>query len=48
MRKEDKGRIIEFGTPDELLALKGKYYKLVQIQSMGEQLMQQKKEENFD
>lgn len=31
----DDGHIIECGTPAELLALKGKYYKLVQIQSTG-------------
>jgi ATP-binding cassette subfamily B protein len=31
----DKGSIIEFGSHDELMALKGKYYKLIQIQSMG-------------
>lgn len=30
----DNGKIIENGSPDELLAKKGKYYKLVQIQSM--------------
>ena len=30
----DNGKIIENGTPEELMALKGKYYKLVQIQSM--------------
>ncbi len=44
----DKGEIIEFGTPDELMALKGKYYKLIQIQSMGEQLQAQKEAENFE
>lgn len=44
----DKGEIIEFGTPEELMALKGKYYKLIQIQSMGEQLQAQKKAENFE
>ena len=44
----DKGEIIEFGTPDELLAMKGKYYKLVEIQSMGEQLQKRKAEANFD
>ena len=31
----DNGKIIENGTPEELMALKGKYYKLVQIQSMA-------------
>ena len=31
----DQGHIIECGTPEELLALKGKYYRLVQIQSAG-------------
>ena len=30
------------------MALKGKYYKLIQIQSMGEQLQAQKKAENFE
>ncbi len=44
----DKGEIIECGTPEDLLAQKGKYYKLVQIQSMGEQLQKQKAEENFE
>ena len=44
----DKGEIIEFGTPDELMAKQGKYYKLIQIQSMGEQLKAQKEAENFE
>ena len=44
----DKGEIIECGTPEELLALKGKYYKLIEIQSMGEQLKKRKEEEHFD
>lgn len=44
----DKGEIIECGTPDELLAKKGKYYKLVEIQSMGEQLQKRKAEEDFE
>ncbi|MCQ2462840.1 MAG: ABC transporter ATP-binding protein/permease [Clostridia bacterium] len=44
----DKGEIIECGTPQELMELKGKYYKLIQIQSMGEQLQAKKKEENFE
>ena len=44
----DKGEIIECGTPEELLAKKGKYYKLVEIQSMGEQLQKQKEAEHFE
>ncbi len=44
----DKGEIIECGTPEELMALKGKYYKLIEIQSMGEKLRQKKAEENFE
>ncbi|MBQ2759349.1 MAG: ABC transporter ATP-binding protein [Clostridia bacterium] len=44
----DKGEVIEFGPPEELMKLKGKYYKLIQIQSMGEQLQKQKQEENFE
>ena len=31
----DQGKIIEFGSPEELMALKGKYYKLIEIQSMS-------------
>ena len=42
------GEIIECGTPEELLALKGKYYKLVQIQSMSDQIKKTKEEERFD
>ena len=30
----DNGKIIENGTPEELMAMKGKYYKLVEIQTM--------------
>lgn len=44
----DKGEIIECGTPQELMALKGKYYKLIEIQSMGEKLQKKKAEENFE
>ena len=44
----DKGRIIECGTPEELMELKGKYYKLIQIQSMGEKVEAEKKAENFE
>lgn len=44
----DKGRILEFGTPDELMAKKGKYYKLVKIQSMAESVKLDKEREHFD
>ena len=36
-----------FGTPEELMALKGKYYKLVQIQSMAQEAETMREEENF-
>lgn len=32
----DQGKIIEFGSHDELMALNGKYHKLIEIQSMGQ------------
>lgn len=44
----DHGKIIECGTPEELMEMKGKYYKLVQIQSMADKVSRQKKEERFD
>ncbi len=44
----DHGEIIECGTPEELMALKGKYYKLVEIQSMSDKLNATKREERFD
>ena len=44
----DNGSIIECGTPEELMALKGKYYKLVEIQSMSDQIKKTKEEERFD
>lgn len=44
----DKGEIIEMGTPEELIAAKGKYYKLIQIQTMAEQAEADKKEEGFE
>lgn len=44
----DKGNIIEFGSPEELMALKGKYYKLIKIQSMSEQVAAEKAAENFE
>ncbi len=44
----DNGKIIENGPPEELLAMKGKYYKLVQIQSMAADAEKMRKEERFD
>ena len=44
----DKGRIIECGTHDELMEKKGKFYRLIQIQSMSEELKKQQAEERFD
>ena len=44
----DKGKILEMGTPEELLAKKGKYYKLVQIQTMSAELEKTKQEERFE
>lgn len=44
----DNGKILEFGTPDELLEKKGKYWKLVQIQSMADRVAEQKRAEKFD
>jgi ABC-type multidrug transport system fused ATPase/permease subunit len=41
----DNGKIIENGAPEDLLAMKGKYYKLVQIQSMAADAERMKKEE---
>lgn len=43
----DNGHIIENGSPEELMALKGKYYKLVQIQSMAAESERMRKEERF-
>lgn len=44
----DEGRIIESGTPEELLAKKGKYYKLIEIQTMSSKLQKAKEEENVE
>lgn len=44
----DNGEIIECGSPDELLAAKGKYYRLVEIQSMSDKLTAAKAESRFE
>jgi len=44
----DKGRVIEFGPPEELIAQQGKYYKLIQIQSMSDKAREMKEEENLE
>ncbi len=43
----DNGKIIENGSPEELMALKGKYYKLVEIQSMAQDAERMRQEERF-
>ena len=43
----DQGKILEMGTPEELMAAKGKYYKLIQIQTMAEQAEAGRREEGF-
>ena len=44
----DNGRIIENGSPEELMKLEGKYYKLVKIQSMAQDADRMRQEERFD
>ena len=43
----DNGKIIENGTPEELMKLEGKYYKLVKIQSMAQDAEKMREEERF-
>lgn len=44
----DKGEILEMGTPEELLAAKGKYWRLVEIQKMSAEVEKSKEEERFE
>ena len=44
----DKGEILEMGSPEELMEKKGKYYKLIQIQTMSEEITKTKQEERFE
>lgn len=43
----DGGKIVENGSPEELMAKKGKYYKLVQIQSMAQDAERMREEERL-
>jgi polar amino acid transport system ATP-binding protein len=43
----DNGHILEFGSPQELMEKKGKYYKLVQIQSMSDQIAESRRAERL-
>ena len=43
----DRGRILEMGTPEELMEKKGKYYKLIQIQTMSAEIQKTKEEERL-
>jgi len=43
----DNGRIVENGSPEELMAKKGKYYKLVKIQSMTADAERMREEERL-
>ena len=43
----DNGEVIECGSPQELMEKKGKYYKLVEIQSLSDKLRETKREANF-
>jgi len=44
----DNGEIVECGSPEELMKQKGKYFKLVEIQSMSDKLRASKQEERFE
>ena len=44
----DNGEILECGSPAELMEKKGKYYRLVQIQSMSDKVAEEKRSENFE
>ncbi|MCQ2449071.1 MAG: ABC transporter ATP-binding protein/permease [Clostridia bacterium] len=44
----DNGQIIECGTPAELMAQKGKYYRLIEIQNMFEEAQRRNEDERFD
>ena len=44
----DNGEIIECGTPEELMEMKGKYFRLVEIQSMSDKLNETKRAERFE
>jgi ATP-binding cassette subfamily B protein len=43
----DNGSIIECGTPEELMAAEGKYYHLVQIQSMSDKVAEYSRQQKL-
>ncbi len=44
----DKGRILEAGSPEELMARNGKYRRLVEIQAMSDKVARERAEERFE
>lgn len=44
----DRGEILEMGSPEELLAKRGKYWRLCEIQAMSDQVARNKAEERFE
>ena len=43
----DNGSIIECGTPEELMEAQGKYYHLVQIQSMSDKVAEYSRQQKL-
>jgi len=43
----DKGKIVEYGTPTELMEKKGKYFQLVEIQSLSDKLAEERRAHDF-
>jgi len=43
----DNGKIVEYGTPSELMEKKGKYFQLVEIQSLSDKLAEERRAHDF-